>query len=209
MAYRFQKCLRGTSKVNALNQRVFRITRKLGANQMVKTVYLVRHCQAEGQELEAELTEKGEVQAIELMHFFEKRNIKHIISSPYMRAKQSILPAADRLGLQVEIDSRLSEHRLISKNLNDWIERLEDSIRDKELKMAEGESSREVTKRAMEVLEAATDGTVLATHRNTMGLLLLHLDGMQGLKEWAGFSHPDVYEVKVKKDDYEVRRIWN
>lgn len=175
---------------------------------MDKTVYLVRHCQAAGQELQAELTEEGKEQAKELMRFFEKRNIKHIISSPFTKAIQSIKPTADSLSLQVEIDGRLAEHKLISKNLKDWLERLEESVRDMDLKMAGGESSCEVAKRGMEVLEAATDGTVLATHRNTMGLLLMRIDGMQGLKEWAGLSHPDVYEVKVKKDTYYVRRIW-
>lgn len=176
---------------------------------MDKTVYLVRHCQAAGQELQAELTDEGIEQAKELMRFFEKRNIKHIISSPFTRAIQSIQPTADNLGLQVEIDGRLAEHKLISKNLKDWIERLEESVRDRDLKMAGGESSREIAKRGMDVLEASTDGTVLVTHRNTMGLVLMQIDGMQGLKEWSRLSRPDVYEVKVKKDTYFVRRIWD
>lgn len=175
---------------------------------MDKTVYLVRHCQAAGQELQAELTEEGKEQAKELMRFFEKRNIKQIISSPFTRAIQSIQPTADSLGLQVEIDGRLAEHKLISKNLKDWLERIKESVSDRELKMAGGESSHEVAKRGMEVLETANDGTVLATHRNTMALLLMQIDSMQGLKEWTGFSHPDVYEVKVKKGTYYVRRIW-
>lgn len=175
---------------------------------MDKTIYIVRHCKAAGQEPQAELTEEGKEQAIELMDFFKERNIKHIVSSPFTRATQSIQPTADSLNLQVEIDSRLAEHKLISKNLKDWLERLEESVRDKDLKMVGGESSREVAKRGMEVLEAATDGTVLVTHRNTMGLLLMQLDGMKGLKDWTGLSHPDVYEVKVQKDNYYVRRIW-
>ncbi|WP_239432612.1 hypothetical protein [Sporosarcina sp. ACRSL] len=61
----------------------------------------------------------------------------------------------------------------------------------------------------MEVLEQASDGTVLVTHRNTMGLLLVQLDGLKGLKEWTGLSYPDVYEVKVKQDQFYVRRIWD
>ncbi|SOC41571.1 histidine phosphatase family protein [Ureibacillus acetophenoni] len=176
---------------------------------MDKTVYLVRHCQAAGQEMQAELTEEGKKQAKELMRFFEKRNIKHIISSPFTRAIQSIQPTADSLGLQVEIDERLSEHKLISKNLNDWLERIKESVSDRELKMAGGVSSREIAKSGMEVFETAKDGTVLTTHRNTLGLLLMQVHGMQGLKEWAGFSHPDVYEVKVKNGNYYVRRIWD
>lgn len=174
---------------------------------MDKTVYLVRHCQAAGQELQAELTDEGKEQARELMRFFEKRNIKHIISSPFTRAIQSIQPTAASLGLQVAIDERLAEHKLLSNNLNDWLERFKESVSDGELKMAGGKSSREVAKRGMEVLDSANDGTVLTTHRNTMALLLMRIDGM-GLKEWTGFSHPDVYEIKVKKGNYYVRRIW-
>lgn len=175
---------------------------------MDKTVYLVRHCQATGQELQAELTEEGKEQAKELMYFLENRNIKHIISSPFTRAIQSIQPTADTLGLQVEIDDRLAEHKLVSKNLKDWLERIEESFQDRELKMAGGVSSHEVAKRGMELFEAASDGTVLATHRNMMALLLMQINGMQALKELTGMSHPDVYEVKVKRNTYSVKRIW-
>ena len=38
----------------------------------------------------------------------------------------------------MEIDGRLAEHKLISKNLKDWLERLEESVRDMDLKMAGG-----------------------------------------------------------------------
>ena len=76
---------------------------------MDKTECLVRHCQATGQELQAELTEEGKEPAKVLMRFFEKRNIKHIISSSFTRAIQSIQPTADSLSLQVEIDGRLAE----------------------------------------------------------------------------------------------------
>ena len=157
---------------------------------MDKTVYLVMHCQATGQERDAELTEEGKEQAKELRRFFEKRNIKHIISSPFTRAIQSIKPTADSRGLQVEIDDRLAEHRLISKNIKDWLERLKESFRDMNLKMAGGESSREVTKGRREVIETATDGTVLATHSNLMGLLLIRIDSMYGFKEWKELSPP-------------------
>lgn len=176
---------------------------------MNKTVYLVRHCQAVGNELHAELTEKGKEQAKELMYFFVDRNIKHIISSPLTRAIQSLQPLADNLDLQLDIDSRLAEHKLISKNLEDWLERLKESIQDMDLKMEGGKSSREVAKSGMEVLEAATDGTVLATHRNIIGLLLMQMDGMKGMKDWTKMSHPDVYEVKFEKDAYVVKRIWS
>ena len=176
---------------------------------MDKIVYLVRHCQATGQEPNAELTEEGKEQAKELMRFFEKRPVQHIISSPFTRAIQSIKPLADSRGLQIEIDDRLFERRLLSESIKDWLERLEESFRDLELKMAGGESSLEVTQLGMEVLETAPDGTVISTHGNIIGLLLKRIDGLVGFKEWEELSHPDVYEVKVKKGDYVARRIWS
>jgi 2,3-bisphosphoglycerate-dependent phosphoglycerate mutase len=56
----------------------------------LKTLYIVRHCSATGQAPEAELTELGHQQAKELVSFFEKIEINHIISSPFTRARQSI-----------------------------------------------------------------------------------------------------------------------
>ncbi|MDN4492591.1 histidine phosphatase family protein [Ureibacillus aquaedulcis] len=175
---------------------------------MDKTVYLVRHCHAEGEELHAELTEEGKEQAAMLMRFFQNLNIRHIISSPFTRAIQTLKPTADSLNLKIEIDERLTEHKLISKNLNDWLVRLEETVQDKDLKMESGVSSSEVAKRGMELLEAANDGTVLATHRNTLALILMRINGMQVLKDWAVMSQPDVYEVKVKDDIYSIKRIW-
>ena len=176
---------------------------------MEKILYLVRHCQATGQELDAVLTEEGKEQAQELVRFFETRTIQHIISSPFTRAIQTIKPLADSRGLQIKIDDRLAERRLVSATLSDWVERLMNSFQDLELKMASGESSRKVTEMGMKVLETAPDGTVLSIHGNIIGLLLRRIDGLGGFKEWKELSHPDVYEVKVKKGDYIARRIWS
>lgn len=176
---------------------------------MVKSIYLVRHCHASGQEPQAELTDKGREQAEELMRFFEKRKVNHIISSPFKRAIQSIQPTAECKEINVEIDSRLAEHRLISEDVEDWIERFKESFQEMDLKMAGGQSSLEVAEKAVDLLQAATDGTILITHRNTMGLLLMQIVGVKGLKEWTAFSHPDVYEVEVNNNSYDVKRIWN
>lgn len=176
---------------------------------MDKTVYLLRHCQAAGPESAAELTHKGKEQAIELIHFFEKLKVEHIVSSPFTRAIQSIEPTANRLGLQIKTDSRLGEHRLISENIQDWLKRLKESFQNMDLEMTDEESISEVTNKGMEVLEAAPDSTFLSIHGNIMGLLLKQINGVQGIKEWIELSHPDVYVVKREKGHYYARRIWN
>jgi 2,3-bisphosphoglycerate-dependent phosphoglycerate mutase len=59
---------------------------------MSQVLYLVRHCQATGQEPDAPLTELGRQQAISLADWLGEVPIGHIISSPFTRAVQSITP---------------------------------------------------------------------------------------------------------------------
>lgn len=176
---------------------------------MKKTIYLLRHCEATGQEPDAKLTEKGKEQAVEIARFFEKQPIEHIISSPFTRAIQSIEPTADKLGLQLHIDNRLRERRLVSKRLTDWLERFTESVEEKDVKMATGEFSQDITTNLFEVLELAPDGTVISTHGNIIGLILKQIDGLSGFKEWIELSHPDVYKLIVEKEEYCAKRIWS
>ncbi|AQQ54569.1 histidine phosphatase family protein [Planococcus lenghuensis] len=175
---------------------------------MDKTVYLLRHCAAAGQEPSAELTEEGKEQAFQLVHFFNDRGIKCILSSPYTRAVQSVEPLANHLGLPLQTDERLAEQWLKSGNMKEWFVRIKESIQNRELEMTGGKSIDDLTAGAMEVFKEAPNGTVLCIHGNIMGLMLKQIDGVAGFKEWIGLSHPDVYEVNVKDGNYHVKRIW-
>lgn len=176
---------------------------------MKKTIYLLRHCEATGQEPDAELTEKGEEQAEEVARFFENQPIEHIISSPFKRAIQSIDPAANKLSLQMKLDDRLMERRLVSQTMTGWLKRFAESIEEKELKMATRESSRDVATGLFEVLESAPDGTVISTHGNMIRLVLKQIDGLYGFKEWIKLSHPDIYKLTVEKEEYCAKRLWS
>src|SRR2546421_6220368 len=87
-------------------------------------LYIVRHCQASGQEPEAPLTQQGQAQATELVRFLSNKGIERIVSSPYKRAIQSIAPLAQSLQLEVETDTRLVERVLSTTALPDWRARL-------------------------------------------------------------------------------------
>jgi 2,3-bisphosphoglycerate-dependent phosphoglycerate mutase len=91
---------------------------------MSQILYLVRHCQASGQEPDAPLTEIGQQQAIlrrrhsvnALADWLCEVSIGRIISSPFIRAYRSIVPLSEYLGLTIEIDDRLVE-RVLSPRL--------------------------------------------------------------------------------------------
>ncbi|ETP69225.1 histidine phosphatase family protein [Planococcus glaciei] len=175
---------------------------------MKKTIYLVRHCSATGQEPGALLTDAGEEQARQLAEFFQDKGITHIISSPFTRAIKSIEPAADNLGLGIEIEDRLAERVLSTANLPDWMERLKESFQDLDMKLSGGESGMEATERGMAALASAADRTVLVTHGNLLGLMLKKIDGSYGYEEWKNFSNPDVYQVEIEGAEFQANRIW-
>ncbi|MBX0314473.1 histidine phosphatase family protein [Planococcus glaciei] len=175
---------------------------------MKKTIYLVRHCSATGQEPGALLTDAGEEQARQLAEFFQDKGITHIISSPFTRAIKSIEPAADNLGLGIEIEDRLAERVLSTANLPDWMERLKESFQDLDMKLSGGESGMEATERGMAALASAADRTILVTHGNLLGLMLKKIDESYGYEEWKNFTNPDVYQVEIEGAAFQANRIW-
>ncbi|QKE75796.1 hypothetical protein HPK19_08805 [Arthrobacter citreus] len=52
---------------------------------MEKEIYIIRHCEAKGQPIGSELTERGIQQAKDLAIFFSKIKIDQIYSSPCLK----------------------------------------------------------------------------------------------------------------------------
>jgi 2,3-bisphosphoglycerate-dependent phosphoglycerate mutase len=87
---------------------------------VTKRLFLVRHCESTGQEALAPLTTVGQAQAVLLADHLETVGVDLLVSSPYTRAQQSVAPLARRLGLPVEIDTRLAERVLSAAPLAHW-----------------------------------------------------------------------------------------
>jgi 2,3-bisphosphoglycerate-dependent phosphoglycerate mutase len=100
---------------------------------MMKNVYVVRHCKADGQEPDARLTELGVQQAEKLAKFLLGKDVDFIISSPFERAYRTITPLADKMGVEVVLDDRLTERVLLGKNHAEWREMLRKTYDDLDL----------------------------------------------------------------------------
>ncbi|MBE1553189.1 histidine phosphatase family protein [Sporosarcina limicola] len=177
---------------------------------MEKIVYVVRHCEAEGQAPDADLTSKGVSQAKQLGRFFADIHIDRIISSPYVRAQQSIGALSEAKRISVETDNRFAERMLSKRSMDDWMSKLEDTFLDFHLKYEGGESSNEATARVRDVVDELSDGLriVLVTHGNLMALLLKSFDDRVGFVEWKSLTNPDVYWVRISDNGASVERIW-
>lgn len=176
-----------------------------------KTLYIIRHCKATGQEPGATLTAEGYGQANALVQQLAHVPFTRIVSSPFRRAQESAAPLAARLGLPVEIDERLAERVLSPDSVPDWMEKLRLSFEDLDLCLAGGESSRVAMARGVAVIEEILAGdaetTAVVTHGNLMTLLLKHFDDRFGFAEWQALTNPDVYQVVLAGERPSVRRI--
>ncbi|OZM58082.1 histidine phosphatase family protein [Lottiidibacillus patelloidae] len=179
---------------------------------MNKEIYIVRHCAAEGQPADANLTDIGMKQAKKLADYFVDKNVGRIFSSPYVRAIQSVKPLASMKGIEIEVDERLAERTLSTENLADWMEKLRETYVNLQLKLPGGESSSEAMERAVAVIEdiKINETTLIASHGNLISLLLKYYDPAFGFTEWKELSNPDVFLLKITEgNEGDFERIWN
>lgn len=179
---------------------------------MGKKIFVVRHCEAEGQPREARLTGKGVQQAEELAEFFSTISIDRIVSSPFVRAIHSVKPLAELKQVEVETDERLSERILSTKVLEDWLEKLQATYKDLDVTFDGGESSREAMARGVSVvddlLDGGADNSVIVTHGNLMSLLLKNYQSDFGFDQWKNISNPDVFLLEFDEPEVQLKRLW-
>jgi 2,3-bisphosphoglycerate-dependent phosphoglycerate mutase len=179
---------------------------------MEKQIYIIRHCEAEGQPPSAQLTDRGFEQANQLAEFFDEIKVDRIISSPFLRARQSVEPLALEKELTVEVDQRLSERTLSSEMLSDWLEKLKTTYDDLEYRLPGGESSAEAMERVRSVVDDTQYGqtTMIVSHGNLISLLLKYYDSEFGFAEWKELSNPDVFLLNINENNEgNFERIWN
>lgn len=182
----------------------------------MKRIILIRHCHAEGQHIDSPLTKHGVNQAHAVSLFLENRGyeIDRIVSSPYLRAIETIKPFAEKHHLPVEQNDCLQERLLSEEPIDDWIEVLEQSFVDRDFRLPGGESSNDALQRARQILDAVLEDeenttTVLVTHGNLLAILLKEFQSDIGFSQWKEFTNPDIYLVQsIDKKQFIVERIW-
>jgi len=180
----------------------------------MKHIFLIRHCQAEGQAPEASLTEKGKQQAIQLAACLDTFPIDYIVSSPYTRAYDTIQPLARRKSLPVHIHQDLQERVLSQANLPDWLDKLKLTFDDLDLCYPGGESSLDAMKRGVDVihktLQSQAQQIAIVSHGNLISLLLKYYDEKIHFEHWQALSNPDVYQLAFDDNHQliQMNRIW-
>ncbi|HEX6593515.1 MAG TPA: histidine phosphatase family protein [Bacillota bacterium] len=178
----------------------------------MKNIYLIRHCCASGQHPDSPLTKIGLRQANKLKDFFISRNIvcDRIISSPYLRAVDTIRPYAEYMGIPIDIDNRLKERVISEHPLDDWLDVLEQSFRDHDFRLPGGESAKDTIKRANDLLHTIFDcedvtNVMIVSHGNLIALVLQQFNNADGFEQWKQLRNPDIYKITL--DDNTVLSV--
>lgn len=182
----------------------------------MKNVYLIRHCSANGQHEDSPLTSTGIRQAQLLKTFFTEKDIiaDRIISSPYLRAIESIKPYAENNNLEINVDDRLKERILSEYPVDDWMEVLEQSFSDLNFCLPGGESGNDAIDRVKSVIDSiCSDDTatnvILVSHGNLIALLLNQYDPDFGFDGWRNLRNPDIYLINMEDDRPSVQCLWD
>ena len=178
----------------------------------MKKIIVIRHCSATGQERDAELTTDGKTSKHPCyIPFRNQLQIDHIISSPFVRAIDSIRPYALQANLSIQEDERLAERILSDVSMDDWMQKLESTFTNIDIAFSGGESTKQATDRAIslieDVLKLNHTTILLVTHGNLLTLILKHFDHTIGFHEWRTLTNPDMYEITID-EQCSLKRLW-
>ena len=79
------------------------------------TIYLLRHAKAgergvfDGDDLHRPLSGRGHLQTLGLLRLFEDARFDRLVSSPYVRCMETVVPLAGERGLAIEPSEALTE----------------------------------------------------------------------------------------------------
>ena len=168
------------------------------------TVYLLRHAESTVvpalPESDWPLSEAGVQQADELLARLEPLGIDHVVSSPFIRAVETVRPFCQAAGIEMQIAPDLSERRLAGHWIRDFEEILRKTWADFDFALPGGESSRACQARVAgcvsRLATAARGQTLLvSSHGNAIALFLNSLDPAFGWPEWRSMRNPDLFRV--------------
>src|SRR5262245_11472109 len=167
---------------------------------MRRRLVLVRHCESTGLQPEAPLSARGFEQARALAPQLAAVAPDAIVSSPLLRARQSVEPLAAARGLTIEVDARLAERNLAVEPSAEFRLAVQRSLADFDWRLPGGESSRDAQARARAAVRALLTRdvglTVVSTHGQLLTLILNSIDPAFGFEAWESLSHPDLYVVE-------------
>lgn len=155
-------------------------------------IYFIRHAQPNydnHDDLLRELSEKGEADTALVTKYLADKSIDIVLSSPYKRAVDTILPFAEGQGLEVELIDDFRERRVDSEWIEDFNAFCERQWADFDYKLSDGECLREVQERNINALKLVLNkysgkNIVIGSHGTALSTVINYYDKSFGHAEF-------------------------
>jgi 2,3-bisphosphoglycerate-dependent phosphoglycerate mutase len=181
----------------------------------MSTFYLVRHAHADWKPDENRpLSARGREDAARVADILQQYPIGAIYSSPYQRARQTIIPLANRLGLPMHIEPGLRERRLGNISTGGFFKAVKATWQNPSFSHPGGESNAAAQQRGLAVVRRlqekhVAEHTVLSTHGNLMALILQGFDPSVDFAFWKSLTMPDIYTLNFSQaGEATIDRLW-
>ena len=156
------------------------------------TIYFIRHAEPDynnHDELTRPLTEKGK-RDVELVNkFLEVKQIDIVLSSPFLRALETVNGIADKIKRNVIVVDDFRERRVDSSWIEDFNEFSMKQWNDFDYKLSDGECLREVQKRNINALnkvlfEYENKNIVIGSHGTALSTVINYYDDTYGYNDF-------------------------
>jgi 2,3-bisphosphoglycerate-dependent phosphoglycerate mutase len=175
-------------------------------------VYLIRHAESfytkEDNDFDRPLTHKGSQDTEKIKDVFADRVVDHIISSPYIRAIDTVEKLAKDKNLPIELVSNFRERNVgkIDVPAGDFKDFAKKQWGDFEFSREGGESLGEVQSRAIKALNKVLKkhpekNIAIATHGTLLGTVLNYYDDDYDYQCWQGLKMPDIFVLKFNGEN--------
>ncbi|EDL66328.1 histidine phosphatase family protein [Bacillus sp. SG-1] len=172
---------------------------------MKTNIYFVRHALSTytPDELGRPLSDKGIADAAKISEVLAEERVDVFISSPYLRAVQTIQGAAQRSDQDIILMDGFKERTLSEKPVENFEQAIEKVWEDWDFSWEGGESNLAAQERGVKVLlevleEYEGKNIVIGTHGNIMVLIMNYFNAHFDFEFWKQLEMPDIYRLSFE-----------
>lgn len=156
------------------------------------TIYFIRHAEPDytnHNDRERPLTQKGKEDSKSVTQYLSDKNIDMVLSSPYMRAVETIKDFADLFGHPILIVEDFRERKVDSIWIEDFNKFTEMQWNDFDYKLSDGECLREVQNRNIDALMQVlgvygNKNIVIGSHGTALSTIINYFEPSYGFEDF-------------------------
>ncbi|QHQ63255.1 histidine phosphatase family protein [Anaerocolumna sedimenticola] len=170
------------------------------------TVYFIRHAEPDFEvhdDLLRPLTVKGHADAKLVTAYLKDKEIDEVLSSPYLRAIDTVKDFADESGLNIKVIYEFRERKVDSAWIEDFTSFSKKQWEDFDYKLADGESLREVQERNIKALNDVLllhkgKNIVIGTHGTALSTIINYYQNTYGYEDFEKMKRLMPWIVKMQ-----------